>query len=54
MREMDLTMPVDQSAAFPPHPRREGNERVFLFGWIWMSSRYSQSWSLLYLPVTKA
>lgn len=37
-----------------PHPCREGNERVFLCGWIWIDSRYSQSWSSLYLPVIEA
>lgn len=33
-----------------PHPRRDGNRRVFLFGGSWSQSRYSQ----LHLPVTEA
>lgn len=53
MKEMDLTMPVDQWSAVL-HIPAEKVMRVCLFGWIWMDSRYSQSWPSLYLPLIEA
>lgn len=49
MKEMELTMPVDVSAALHI-PAEKVMGECFLFGWIWIGSRYSQ----LHLPVTVA
>ena len=53
MKEMDSNH-ASGSECCSPHPCRDGNERVFLLGWIWSSSRYPQSWSSLHLPAIEA